>query len=62
MSCDERSVLTARYREAVARNTGAGETVADLKSPEWREATHDTRMACEAALLALNEHRKEHGC
>ena len=62
MQCDERSVLTARFLEVVAANIEAGKTVADMRSPEWREATHDTRAACEDALGALNEHRAEHGC
>jgi hypothetical protein len=60
--CPRRVVLIARYIDAVTANSEAGKTVPDAKSPQWRTATEDTRAECEAARLALNEHRAEHGC
>jgi hypothetical protein len=50
------------YLDAVFRNRQAGGTIADMKSEAWREATRETRAACEEALEQFNAHRKEHGC
>jgi len=36
--------------------------VPHLKSEEWRKVTHDVRIACGAALVALNSHRAQHQC
>jgi hypothetical protein len=49
------------YLAAVAANNEASGTVADVKTEAWREATKDTREACQEALSDLNEHRKQHG-
>jgi hypothetical protein len=54
-SCRERTVLADRFLEAVAVNIETGKNIANMKSPEWREATKDSRADCEEALLALNE-------
>ena len=62
MDCDERQRLTTIYLAAVVKNSMAGRAVADMKSEDWREATEETRKACEEALADLNAHRKEHGC
>jgi hypothetical protein len=50
------------YLDAVAKIRGSGETVRDMKSAKWREATKETRGASKAALAELKRHRKEHGC
>jgi hypothetical protein len=51
-------VLIVRYLDALAANGRAQKTVADIRSKAWREATHETRAACEEALASLNEHRQ----
>jgi len=60
--CEEKDRLTAVYLAAVVKNALAGRTVADIKSEAWREATKETRAACEKALEELNRHKAEHGC
>ena len=60
--CRKRVRVVARYLAAVTANIAVSATVSDLKSPAWRDATEDTRFACQDALAALNEHRREHGC
>lgn len=62
MECEERKRLEGIYLAAVAANNEAARIVADMRSEAWREATKDTRAACEEALADLSAHRKEHGC
>jgi hypothetical protein len=62
MPCEERERLEKIYLAAVVRNAKAGLGIADMRSEAWREATKDTRDACEEALEQLNAHRREHGC
>jgi hypothetical protein len=58
--CREREILTAAYLETIARNAEAGQTITDKQSEAWRRVTEATRRACQKALEALNEHRRDH--
>ncbi len=62
MPCEERDRLHSVYLEAVRKVTEAGKKVIDMKSPEWKSATRPARSLAKDALVALNRHRKEHGC
>jgi hypothetical protein len=63
MGCEERDRLTALFLAAVENiqdiATSAGVTAA---SPLWKKVTEDSRSASQAALDALNRHRREHEC
>lgn len=50
------------YLALAYKNEEATTNSANLKIRKWLEATEATRKACEEALLALNQHRVEHGC
>ena len=59
----ERATLTDHYAlRGVATFTKAGTGMPDTHSVKWRNATGDARAACDAALDASNEHRREYGC
>ena len=60
--CEERKRHEEVYNAAVAAIVAAGRNVPDMKSEAWRNATKETREACQAALDDLNRHRNEHGC
>ena len=60
--CEERKRLERLYLDAVRKNAVAGAHLLNTKSEAWREATKDTRAACDVALANLNRHREEHGC
>ena len=60
--CEERDRLAKAYRAAVSKNIEDIQTVKDMANPQWREATKETRDACQDAMDALNKHMKEHGC
>jgi hypothetical protein len=60
--CEERKRLERLYLDAVRQNAVAGAHLLNTKSEAWREATKDTRAACDVALANLNRHREEHGC
>jgi hypothetical protein len=60
--CEERERLTSIYLDATEANRKASESVIDIHSPEWLEATKETRQACETALAALKTHIQEHRC
>ena len=62
MGCEERERLTLIYLAATAANHKASESVDGINSPEWLEATEETRQACETALEALKTHILEHRC
>jgi hypothetical protein len=60
--CEERKRLEKIYFDAVRNNAIAGAHILNTKSEAWREATKETRAACDVALEALNRHRERHGC
>jgi hypothetical protein len=60
--CDERKRLEKVYLDAIRENTMAAAHILNAKSKAWREATKETRAACDATLEALNKHRAKHGC
>jgi len=60
--CEERKQLAKVYLDAVRKNSIAGMRILNAKSEAWREATKETRAACDLALTELNRHREEHGC
>jgi hypothetical protein len=60
--CEERARLEKIYLDAVLELSSAGVHIADMKSEAWREATKETREACQGTLADLNDHRKGHGC
>ncbi len=62
MPCEERMRLAKVYLEAVRKNSIAGMRILNTKSEAWREATKETRAACDAALAELNRHRTQHAC
>jgi hypothetical protein len=60
--CDERERLTSIYLDATEANQKASESVDDINSPEWLEATKQTRQTCEIALALLKIHIWDHRC
>jgi hypothetical protein len=62
MPCEERDRLNLAYVDAIGRVTESGKNVLDMKSPEWKFATRAARSVAKVALVALNVHRKDHGC
>jgi hypothetical protein len=60
--CEDRDRLTEIYLAAIRKHDIASLKVPDMKSEAWREATKETREACQEALAELNIHRQEHGC
>ncbi len=60
--CEERQLLAKVYLDAVRKNSIAGMRILNTKSEAWREATKETRAACDVTLADLNRHREEHGC
>jgi hypothetical protein len=62
VSCEERGRLTDLYLAAIANLNEVGQSVQDVKSDEWREATRAARDSCEVALRELHLHKAEHGC
>jgi hypothetical protein len=62
LCCDERERLTSIYLDATEANHKASESVDDIYSPEWREATKQTRQTCEIALALLKIHMWDHKC
>ena len=46
--------------KATEANRKASESVGDMHTPEWLEATKETRQACKTALAALKLHIREH--
>jgi hypothetical protein len=62
MPCEKRNQLAKVYLDAVRKTGVAGMRILNVKSEAWREATLETRAACDVALADLNRHREEHGC
>jgi hypothetical protein len=62
MQCEERDRLMDFYLAAAYKNEQAEKKTGHLKIKAWLEMTSETRRAYEAALLALNRHKSEHGC
>ena len=62
MSCEERETLTQVYLDAAEANRKASDSVDDLQSPKWSQATKHTRQVCETTLAVLKLHIWEHGC
>jgi hypothetical protein len=62
MPCEERTLLAKVYLDAVRKTAIAGMRILNAKSEAWREATKETRTACDVALADLNRHREAHGC
>ncbi len=62
MPCEERKRLAKVYLDAVRKTSIAGLRILNAKSEAWREATKETRAACDVTLANLNRHREEHGC
>jgi len=60
--CEERDRLNRVYLESTGKVFGAGKTIPEMTSKEWREATKVARALCKAALANLKRHREEHGC
>ena len=58
--CKELDRLLDLYIQAVNAHHEA--VLATPSGEVLKEATKETREACVAALAALDEHRKEHGC
>jgi hypothetical protein len=50
------------YLAAAYNNEEGAKMVGEAKIRTWLEGTRETRRAFEEALLALNQHRTEHGC
>jgi predicted transcriptional regulator len=61
MPCEEREKLQKAYLEAFLAKSNAGQHVT-FKGEAWLQATQETRELCEAAKMALERHRAEHGC
>jgi hypothetical protein len=62
MPCKERERLTQAYLDATENHRRVSDSVKSIQSPEWLEATKETRQACETALAVLKLHMREHGC
>jgi hypothetical protein len=62
VDCEERERLTVVYLNACARTIEVCKIVGNFGTAEWREATKDARAECEAALVALNNHKRDHEC
>ena len=62
MPCEERKRLANAYLDAVRKTAIAGMRILNTKTEAWRDATKETRVACDVALADLNRHREEHGC
>lgn len=60
--CKRRDQLHLLYLESVRKIELSGSKVTDKGSAEWKDATRQARADSKAALVALNRHRKEHGC
>jgi hypothetical protein len=60
--CEERKQLAMVYLGAVRKTAVAGMRILNAKSEGWREATLETRAACDVAVADLNRHLEEHGC
>jgi hypothetical protein len=60
--CEERKLPEKAYLDAERKNIMAGAHILNTNSKAWREATKETRAACDVALADLNRHREEHGC
>ena len=64
--CEECQRLTNVYLAAVSRNNEAAAVMAALYGDgwqhTWRAEMRELREACEKALAALDQHRREHGC
>jgi len=60
--CDERERLTQSYLDATESIHRASNSVEDIHSHEWREATKEARKTCETALAVLKTDIQEHGC
>ena len=58
--CKELDRLLDLYFQAINAHHEA--VLATHSGEVLKEATKETRQACAAALAALDEHRKEHGC
>ena len=58
MDCEERERLTAVYLNACARTIDVSKVIGNFGTADWKEATKGTRAACEAALVALNNHNR----
>ena len=62
MPCEERKRLAEVYLDAVRKTAIAGMRILNTKTEAWREATEETRLACDVALADLNRYREQHGC
>jgi hypothetical protein len=67
MPCEESRRLTDVYLAAVSHNNEAASVMAAVgadgwRHDAWREEMKDIRAACEKALDALDQHKREHGC
>jgi hypothetical protein len=60
--CEERQQLAKVYLDVVRTTAVDGVRILNVKSKAWREATKETRVACDVALADLNQHMREHGC
>jgi hypothetical protein len=62
VDCEERERLTVVYLNACAQTIEVSKVVGNFGTAEWRDATKDARAACETGLVALNNHKRDHGC
>jgi hypothetical protein len=62
MGCEKREKLTQAYLDATENSRKVSNSIDDVYSPEWQEATKEAREACERALAALKLHIREHNC
>lgn len=60
--CEARERLTQLYLDATDNSRRVSDSVEDIHSSEWVEATKKTRQACEKALAELKLHIREHKC
>jgi hypothetical protein len=63
--CEECRRLNKVYLGAIERNNEAASAMASFYAERWQDTWHEEmkqlREACEKALEALDQHRREHG-
>jgi hypothetical protein len=62
MLCEERETLTQAYLDAAENSRRVSNSINDIHSPEWSNATKQARQVCETTLAALKRHINEHRC
>jgi hypothetical protein len=62
VACDERERLLTIYLASVTLLDKMAGALGESDSSEWQTGTRNVGLTCEAALTALNDHRRQHGC